>query len=111
MLVGFGLLLEKTVGFGGPNSCMSVSCLSVLLRAFSSIARVVLLAMLSLCMTQVHAATVRDVSVHREGAEIRIVFDLDAPVKHTIMNLTGPDRVVIDIASSTLKARLGAVPL
>jgi N-acetylmuramoyl-L-alanine amidase len=39
------------------------------------------------------------------------VFDLDAPVKHNVINLSNPDRVVVDFAATTLKARLGAIPV
>jgi N-acetylmuramoyl-L-alanine amidase len=75
------------------------------------LARSMLLALLLLGTVAANAATVRDVTIQREGSELRVVFDLDAPVKHTIMTLSGPERVVIDLASSTLKARLGTVPL
>lgn len=90
------------MGFKAPTNCMSTA---------SGFGRVALFLLFSLCVASAQAATVRDVYVQREGDQTRVVFDLDAPVKHTIMNLAGPDRVVIDLASSTLKARLGAVPL
>jgi len=90
------------VGFEEPKNCMS---------AMASLGRIAVSVAFSLCIATAHAATVRDVHVVREGAQTRVVFDLDAPVKHSVMNLAGPDRVVIDLAASTLKARLGAVPL
>jgi len=94
------------VGFEDSKNCMS---------ATSGLRRIAVFALftaaLALSLTSAHAAVVSDVHIVREGAQTRLVFDLDAPVKHTVMNLAGPDRIVIDLAASTLKARLGSLPL
>jgi len=90
------------VGFRGSKNCIS---------AMATLSRIAMFAAFSLGLASADAATVNDVQVVREGAQTRVVFELDAPVKHTVMNLSGPDRVVIDLASSTLKARLGSLPL
>ncbi len=39
----------------------------------------------------------------------RLVFDTSGPVAHTLMNLTQPDRLVIDISNTRLKAAIPAV--
>jgi len=62
-----------------------------------------------LLSAQAVAATVRDVHIAKDGAQTSVVFDLDAPVSHTVMNLANPDRVVIDVTASSLKAQLGSV--
>lgn len=90
------------MGFEGSKNCIG---------AMAMLGRIAVFAAISLCVASANAATVRDVHVQTEGGKTRVVFDLDAPAKHTVMNLAGPDRVVIDLAASTLKARLGAVPL
>ena len=85
--------------------------LSVLILSLSktSIPKLLAAFVLSLFVCATQAAVVRDVQVQRDGDKTRIVFALDVPVKHSVMTLAGPDRVVIDLASSTLKARLGTV--
>lgn len=103
------------VGFEGPENRMS-SRFSIIEKTTARVAMSALFTglLLLVSMTPVstaEAATVRDVRVQREAGQTRVVFDLDAPVKHTVMNLSGPDRVVIDLQSSSLKARLGAVVL
>ena len=84
------------MGFNRPKNCFKF-------RALVLVAAGLLLSALT------QAATVRDVRIARDAAQTRVIFDLDAPASHTVMNLASPDRVVIDLASSTLKARLGAV--
>jgi N-acetylmuramoyl-L-alanine amidase len=48
--------------------------------------------------------TVKDVRVWAGPDATRLVFDLSAPVEHSVMTLQNPDRVVIDIASAHIDA-------
>jgi N-acetylmuramoyl-L-alanine amidase len=55
----------------------------------------------------VHSAppvTVKDVRVWAGPDATRLVFDLSAPVEHSVMTLQNPDRVVIDIESAHIDA-------
>lgn len=52
-----------------------------------------------------YAAQVKDIRVWPEPDNTRIVFDLTGPVKYEILELKNPDRVVLDIKSSTLIAK------
>lgn len=44
---------------------------------------------------------VEAVRVWEAPDNVRVVFDLSAPIEHTLFKLDGPDRVVIDIADAT----------
>lgn len=57
------------------------------------------------------AANVDSVRVWRAPDHTRLVFDLSAPVNHKIFPLKGPDRLVIDVNSSQLKASLANLEL
>src|SRR5918994_2679793 len=48
--------------------------------------------------------TVKDVRVWAGPDATRLVFDLSAPVEHSVMTLQNPDRVVIDIESAHIDA-------
>ncbi len=54
---------------------------------------------------------VRDVRLWRAPDHTRIVFDLSAPASHKLIQLSNPDRIVVDIADTTLQAKLVDVPL
>ncbi len=54
---------------------------------------------------------VRDVRLWRAPDHTRIVFDLSAPASHKLIQLSNPDRIVVDISNTTLKAELDQVPL
>jgi N-acetylmuramoyl-L-alanine amidase len=57
------------------------------------------------------AVDVQDVRLWRAPDHTRIVFDLTAPATHKLIQLSGPDRIVVDITDTRLKARLQDVPL
>ena len=57
------------------------------------------------------ASTVEGVRVWRAPDSTRLVFDLSGPVEHNIFTLTNPDRLVIDITSSEIKADLTGLAL
>src|ERR1700754_4846005 len=54
-----------------------------------------------------HAAppvTVKDVRLWAGPDATRLVFDLSAPVEHSVLTLQNPDRVVIDIEEARVDA-------
>ncbi|MEC9362322.1 MAG: N-acetylmuramoyl-L-alanine amidase [Pseudomonadota bacterium] len=51
------------------------------------------------------AAELRDLRVWAGPESTRVVFDLDAPAKHEMFTLSGPERVVIDIQGLGAAAR------
>lgn len=57
------------------------------------------------------ALEVRDVRLWRAPDHTRIVFDLTGPVNHTLIRLENPHRIVVDIADTSLKAKLQDVQL
>jgi N-acetylmuramoyl-L-alanine amidase len=57
------------------------------------------------------ALEVRDVRLWRAPDHTRIVFDLNGPVSHKLIQLKNPHRIVIDITDSNLKVKLGDVQL
>lgn len=57
------------------------------------------------------AANVDGVRVWRAPDHTRIVLDLDAPVQHSLTLAANPDRVIVDVPSTSLKAPLGQLPL
>ena len=57
------------------------------------------------------AAAVDDVRLWRAPDHTRVVLDLSGPVEHKIMTLENPERLVIDIKKTTLKAKLSGVDL
>ena len=54
----------------------------------------------------VYAAKVNDVRVWRAPDHTRVVLDLSSPASHKIMQLSNPERIVIDINNASLKAEL-----
>ncbi len=57
-----------------------------------------------------HGATVENVRIWAENDKTRVVLDLSKPVKHKIITLRGPDRLVIDLSNSRLAGRLTDMP-
>jgi len=56
------------------------------------------------------AATVENVRIWSENDKTRVVLDLSQPVKHKIITLRGPDRLVIDLKSSRLSGSMSTMP-
>jgi N-acetylmuramoyl-L-alanine amidase len=57
------------------------------------------------------AADVQDVRLWRAPDHTRIVFDLNGPVEHKLIQLDNPHRIVIDIENAHLKASLASLEL
>jgi len=57
------------------------------------------------------AATVKGVRVWRAPDHTRIVFDLDGPVQFDMLQLSGPERVVLDLSATRLGTSLSGLPL
>lgn len=55
------------------------------------------------CLSSAQAAVVNDMRIWPEPEKTRIVFDLSAPAGHKLLRLSKPDRLVVDIAKSSLK--------
>ena len=65
------------------------------------------LVLVLLCLaTLVQAVEVRQVRMWPAPDNTRLVFDLSAPVEHTLFSLKAPDRVVIDLKSSRFEGKL-----
>ena len=58
----------------------------------------------SLLVSQAFAADINGVRMWRAPDHTRLVFDLSGPVKHEILTLSSPERVVIDISAASLKS-------
>ena len=52
------------------------------------------------------ASEIRGVRLWRAPDNTRLVFDLTAPVQHSVFTLSAPDRIVIDVEGAQLKSRL-----
>ncbi|WP_188862144.1 N-acetylmuramoyl-L-alanine amidase [Marinobacterium nitratireducens] len=57
------------------------------------------------------AAEIQNVRVWLAPDHTRLVFDLSGPVKHKVFSLDNPNRLVVDMASSRLDARLDGLGL
>jgi len=55
------------------------------------------------------AATVQGLRMWPAPDHTRLVFDLNAPVEHSLFTLAGPDRIVIDLKYTDFKAALPAM--
>ncbi|MGD8176024.1 N-acetylmuramoyl-L-alanine amidase [Marinimicrobium sp. ARAG 43.8] len=64
-----------------------------------------------LASSWVQAADVESVRLWRAPDHTRLVFDLSAPVEHKLFTLSGPERVVVDVAGTHLKASLDDLEL
>ncbi len=74
-----------------------------------TLVRLILLLPLLLAAT-VHGATVENVRIWAENDKTRVVLDLSNSVKHKIITLRGPDRLVIDLSNSRLAGTLKGMP-
>lgn len=84
----------------------------VLKRRLFKTSAIVLLSVACLFLSSFSfAAAIKDVRLWRAPDNTRLVFDLDAPVKHKIITLSKPDRLVIDISGTRLKTDLGKLDL
>ncbi len=52
------------------------------------------------------ASEIRGVRLWRAPDNTRLVFDLTAPVQHSVFTLSAPNRIVIDVEGAQLKSRL-----
>lgn len=74
--------------------------------------KLITVAALSLLLSSVlQAATVKNVRMWLAPDKARLVFDLSGPVSHKIFSLSSPDRLVLDIKKSTIKANLSKLGL
>jgi len=64
-----------------------------------------------LAINPVRAVEVHDVRLWRAPDHTRIVFDLTGPADHKLISLTGPDRIVLDLENTRLKASLAELKL
>ena len=67
--------------------------------------------MLLLVASIADAVEVKDVRLWRAPDHTRIVFDLTAPAEHKLMVLENPDRIVVDVTDTVLKASLSDLKL
>lgn len=70
-----------------------------------------MLAGLLLLTAAAQAADVHDVRLWRAPDHTRIVFDLSAPAEHTLIVLSNPDRIVLDLKGTRLRADLSRLKL
>lgn len=49
-----------------------------------------------------HAGVVNDVRIAQSNGSTRVIFDLSSPAEHRLFPLSNPDRIVLDISSTTL---------
>lgn len=52
------------------------------------------------------ASEIRSVRLWRAPDNTRLVFDLSAPVQHSVFTLSAPNRIVIDVEGAQLKSRV-----
>lgn len=57
------------------------------------------------------AAQVKDLRLWRAPDHTRVVLDLTGPVDHSVITLTNPDRIVIDVRNASLAADVSRVDL
>ncbi|NVK40952.1 MAG: N-acetylmuramoyl-L-alanine amidase [Oceanospirillaceae bacterium] len=70
-----------------------------------------LLAGLWFCWQPAFAADIQNVRVWLAPDHTRLVFDLSGPVRHKVFGLENPNRLVVDMAASQLKAQLDGLGL
>ena len=76
--------------------------------------RNVLLALVAYLTIAVEAnaiVEVKDVRLWRAPDHTRIVLDLSGPTTHSVMELKGPDRLVLDVKGAALQGVLTDLPL
>lgn len=69
----------------------------------------VLLSMLLPLQAYAAAAEIQGVRLWRAPDNTRLVFDMSAPVSHSVFSLDNPDRVVIDLKSARLSTDLKSI--
>jgi N-acetylmuramoyl-L-alanine amidase len=69
---------------------MLAGCLSLLMAAF--------------CAHAAKPVVIKDVRLWAGPDGTRLVFDLSAPVEHTVLTLDNPNRVVVDIPAATIES-------
>lgn len=57
------------------------------------------------------ATDIKDVRLWRAPDSTRVVLDLSGPVKYTIMTLSNPDRIVVDIVSARMTANMNNIDM
>lgn len=68
--------------------------------------RAALMALLCAASSLATAATVDGVRVFSGPEATRVVFELSGPVEHKVFSLSGPDRLVVDLAKSSARRPL-----
>lgn len=81
------------------------------MTAFLTGLRTVLLLILCFGVSVVHAANVKNVRIWLAPDHARLVFDLSGPADHKIFTLKKPDRIVLDVDSSTMSADISKLAL
>lgn len=62
------------------------------------------LALAAFCAHAAKPVTIKDVRLWAGPEGTRLVFDLSAPVEHSVLTLDNPNRVVVDIPSATIES-------
>lgn len=81
------------------------------MTAFLTGFRTVLLLILCFGVSVVHAANVKNVRIWLAPDHARLVFDLSGPAGHKIFTLKKPDRIVLDVDSSSMSADISKLAL
>lgn len=63
------------------------------------------------CETALAGSAVRGVRMSEAADHTRFVFDLSAPARHTLSHASGPDRLIIDVAGTSLQGSLQTLDL
>ena len=78
------------------------------MRAVYTVCFLLLVAVSTSIFSATNIAKVSDLRIADRKTETRIVFDLSAPVKHSVFVLKNPDRVVLDIDQCDANGKLKA---
>jgi N-acetylmuramoyl-L-alanine amidase len=78
---------------------------------FIKVLRLCLCVLAVCCVELAQAATVKNVRIWRADGYTRVVLDLDAPVRYNLVLASNPTRIILDVASSNLKASVAKLPL
>lgn len=81
------------------------------MTAFLTGFRTILLLILCFGVSVVHAANVKNVRIWLAPDHARLVFDLSGPADHKIFTLKKPDRIVLDVDSSSMSADISKLAL
>lgn len=63
------------------------------------------------CETTLAGSAVRGVRMSEATDHTRFVFDLSAPARHSLSHASGPDRLIIDVAGTSLQGSLQTLDL